>query len=159
MTRGGSEQASGPPVCVPARVERQLPGERSRFSGEASALPRGIDRGADRAHEFIAETYLQHNPNVASGRDAFVAYIKKTRPERPIESKITFPVVSILAEGDYVMLATVSYKDDPAKPGQQYATTHFDLFRIENGKIAEHWDSVEKSAAALTYDPNTQIKK
>ena len=32
------------------------------------------------------------------------------------------------------------------------------MFRIENGKIAEHWDSVAKSAAALHFDPNTQNK-
>lgn len=63
-----------------------------------------------------------------------------------------------MAEGDLVMLATVSYSPDPLKPGTKYAGTHFDLFRIENGKIAEHWDSVPKDPAALSYDPNTQNK-
>ena len=31
-------------------------------------------------------------------------------------------------------------------PGTRYAGTHFDLFRIENGKIAEHWDPATKPA-------------
>jgi predicted SnoaL-like aldol condensation-catalyzing enzyme len=56
------------------------------------------------------------------------------------------------------MVATVSYTPDPETPDHKYAGTHFDMFRIENGKIAEHWDSVAKSAAALHFDPNTQNK-
>ncbi len=105
------------------------------------------------AEQFFTKDYIQHNPNVATGRDAMVAYMKKTRPVKPIEPKITFPVIAIIAEGDLVMIATVSKEDDPEKPGSKYLGTHFDLFRIENGKIAEHWDSVPKSSKALTLQP------
>ncbi len=113
----------------------------------------------DMAEQFFTKDYIQHNPNVATGRDAMVEYMKKTRPVKPIEPKITFPVIAIMAEGDLVMIATVSKEDDPEKPGATYLGTHFDLFRIENGKIAEHWDSVPKSSKALTYNPNTQNEK
>jgi predicted SnoaL-like aldol condensation-catalyzing enzyme len=87
-----------------------------------------------------------------------VAYMKATRPARPIEPTITFPVIAIMAEGNLVMVATVSYAPDPAAPGNKYAGTHFDMFRIAGGKIAEHWDSVAKDPAALHYDPNVQNK-
>ena len=119
---------------------------------------RTIIQGAhvEEAPKFFTESYIQHNPNVASGRDELVNYMKNSRPRREIQPKITFPVISIMAEGDLVLLATVSYDDDPVKPGEKYAGTHFDLFRIENGKIAEHWDSVAKDPRALKYDPNTQ---
>jgi predicted SnoaL-like aldol condensation-catalyzing enzyme len=110
----------------------------------------------DQAPRYFTQDYIQHNPNVATGRDAMVAYMKATRPVRPIPPTITFPVVAIMAEGDMVMVATVSYAADPQVPGHKYAGTHFDLFRIENGKIAEHWDSVPKSAAAWHTDPNVQ---
>jgi predicted SnoaL-like aldol condensation-catalyzing enzyme len=110
------------------------------------------------AAQFFTESYIQHNPNVVSGRDALIAYMKGSRPVRDIQPTITFPVITIMAEGDKVMLATVSYADDPTAPGKKYAGTHFDLFRIENGKIAEHWDSVAKDPAALKFDPNTQNK-
>ena len=110
------------------------------------------------APQFFTEDYIQHNPNVATGRAALVAYMKQTRPVKPIDPKINFPVISIMAEGDQVMIATVSYQADPENPGKKYAGTHFDLFRIENGKIAEHWDSVPKSKDALHYNPNTQNK-
>ena len=109
---------------------------------------------ADLAEQFFTPEYIQHNPNVQSGRDELVAYIRKTRPVRPIPDTISFPVISIIAEGDLVLVSSVEYHDDPDAPGKRYATTHFDLYRIENGKIAEHWDNVQKSKAALSTDPN-----
>jgi predicted SnoaL-like aldol condensation-catalyzing enzyme len=112
----------------------------------------------DLAPQYFTEDYIQHNPNVASGRAAMVEYMKKTRPVRPIDPMITFPVISIMAEGDMVMVATVSYENDLENPGKKYVGTHFDLFRIQDGKIAEHWDSVPKSKAALTTNPNVTNK-
>lgn len=108
----------------------------------------------DLADKYFTREYIQHNPNVESGRDALVEYIRKTRPVRPIPDTIGFPVISIMAEGDLVLVASVEYNPDPDRPGTRYATTHFDLYRVENGLIAEHWDNVQKSAAALTTDPN-----
>ena len=110
------------------------------------------------APQYFTEGYIQHNPNVATGRDAMVAYMKGTRPVRPIEPKITFPVIAIMAEGDLVMIATVSYADDPEAPGRKYAGTHFDMFRIENGKIAEHWDNLPKDPKLLHTNPNVTNK-
>jgi predicted SnoaL-like aldol condensation-catalyzing enzyme len=112
----------------------------------------------DLADKFFTPGYIQHNPNVASGRDQLVEYIRKTRPVRPIPATIGFPVISIVAEGDMVLVASVEYNADPEKPGTKYATTHFDLYRIEKGLIAEHWDNVQKSKAALTTDPNVTNK-
>ena len=112
----------------------------------------------DLADKYFTKGYIQHNPNVASGRDQLVEYIRKTRPVRPIPDTIGFPVISIVAEGDMVLVASVEYNDDPEKPGTKYATTHFDLYRIEKGLIAEHWDNVRKSSAALSTDPNVTNK-
>jgi predicted SnoaL-like aldol condensation-catalyzing enzyme len=109
---------------------------------------------AGEAPRFFTPGYIQHNPNVTSGRDGLVAYIRRTRPERAIPAQIAFPVISITAEGDRVIVATVSYEDDLEKPGEKYVTTHFDMFRIENGLIAEHWDNVGRSAADASKDPN-----
>ena len=111
------------------------------------------------AEKFFTKEYIQHNPNVKSGRDELVAYIRQTRPQRPLQPTISFPLISIIAEGDMVLVATVTNEDDPDKPGQKYDTTHFDMYRIQNGLIAEHWDHVPKSKAALSFDPNTRIEK
>ncbi len=108
------------------------------------------------APRYFTRGYIQHNPNVATGRDAMVAYMRQTRPVRPIQPNMTFPVVAIVAEGDIVVVATVSYAPDPDAPSRKYASTHFDMFRIEKGKIAEHWDNLPKSAALLHTDPNVE---
>ena len=109
---------------------------------------------ADLADKYFTEEYIQHNPNVKSGKAALVEYIRKTRPARAIPDQITFPVISIIAEGDMVSVATVSYEDDLERPGEKYVTTHFDLYRIENGLIAEHWDNVGRNSASASKDPN-----
>ena len=108
--------------------------------------------------QFFTPGYIQHNPNVESGRDNLAAFIKQSRPVRPIQALLTFPMIAMMAEGDLVTIAVVNYADDPENPGKRYSNTHFDMFRIENGKIAEHWDHVAKSKAALTFDPNATSK-
>ncbi len=110
------------------------------------------------AEQFFTPGYIQHNPNVKSGRDALVEFIRNSRPQRQIEPRMTFPLISIIAEGDMVMVATVTWEPDPEQPGERYATTHFDLYRIEDGLIAEHWDHVPKSSAAKSFDPNTILE-
>ena len=117
---------------------------------------RAIVQGAhtELAAKYFTKGYIQHNPNVATGRDAMVKFMTESRPVRPIAPNITFPVVALVAEGDLVVLATVTYGQDPADASKKYATTHFDMFRIEGGKIAEHWDNLPKDSALLHNDPN-----
>lgn len=105
---------------------------------------------ADRAHEFIAVDYIQHNPNAGQGLSGIISYVRATRPERPLKERLELPLVTIVAEGDRVMFALVRPEIDPA--GQNYHTTWFDLFRIENGLIAEHWDPMLRTDAPV--DPN-----
>jgi len=52
--------------------------------------------------------------------------------------------VAIVAEGDLVVISFANERTDPNDMNKKYTTTWFDMFRIENGKIAEHWDSSEK---------------
>jgi predicted SnoaL-like aldol condensation-catalyzing enzyme len=96
------------------------------------------------AEKYMAESYIQHNPTVATGRAAFVNFFSKFAKPKPIEPKVKAPLVSIVAEGDYVVLSFVREMVDPSNPAKKYTTTWFDMFRIENGKIAEHWDGAEK---------------
>ena len=94
--------------------------------------------------KYMAEGYIQHNPMVPTGRAAFVeAFGKRVKPVA-IEPRVKAPLVSLSAEGDLVVLAFVREYDDPKDATKKYTTTWFDMFRIENGKIAEHWDSATK---------------
>lgn len=96
------------------------------------------------APQYMTETYIQHNPNVATGRKAFVDFFSQLKKPQPIADKVTSPLVSITAEGDLVTLTFVSELKDPKDATKTYTTTWFDMFRIENGKIAEHWDCMQK---------------
>lgn len=109
---------------------------------------------ADRAAEFFTEGYIQHNPNVASGRDALVAFLRGSRPARPLEDRIVLPLLDIIAERDMVLV--VNQRPEKDEAGEPYTTTWFDLYRIEDGRIAEHWDPALKSAAMLRFDPNSK---
>lgn len=53
-------------------------------------------------------------------------------------------MVSIIAEGDFVVLGFVGEGTDPKDLSRKYTTSWFDMFRIEGGKIAEHWDPAQK---------------
>jgi predicted SnoaL-like aldol condensation-catalyzing enzyme len=96
------------------------------------------------ADKYMAESYIQHNPNVATGRAAFIeAFSKRVKPQA-IEAKVKAPIVAIVAEGDLVVFGFVREGTDPKDVAKKYTTTWFDMFRIESGKIAEHWDSAPK---------------
>jgi predicted SnoaL-like aldol condensation-catalyzing enzyme len=94
----------------------------------------------DRAHEFIAEDYIQHNPNARDGLEAVVYFfteVLKAEP-RPIPEKMTWPVAEVMAEGD---LVTVIYpRKGKTADGKEYTTAWFDTWRIKDGKAVEHWD-------------------
>ena len=96
------------------------------------------------ADKYMAESYIQHNPNVPTGRAAFVDFFNKVRKPAPIEARIKMPLVAIVAEGDLVILSFAREGTDPKDATKKYSTTWFDMFRIENGKIAEHWDPAQK---------------
>ena len=102
----------------------------------------------DLAPKYMAESYIQHNPRVPTGRGAFVEFFSKIATPKPIADKVAAPLVAIIADGDLVTMVFAREVADPTDPGSKYTTTWFDMFRIENGRIAEHWDPATKVAAA-----------
>jgi predicted SnoaL-like aldol condensation-catalyzing enzyme len=92
------------------------------------------------ADKYLADGYIQHNPNVPTGRAGFVEFFGKFAKPKPIESRIKAALVSIVAEGDLVVLGFAREYPDPKDSARKYTTTWFDMFRIEAGRIAEHWD-------------------
>jgi predicted SnoaL-like aldol condensation-catalyzing enzyme len=91
----------------------------------------------------MREDYIQHNPNAETGMKGFKDYFTKLGGPKPIPD--TLPdLVAIQAEGDYVTLSLVREYPEPGHPSQKYTSTWFDMFRIQDGKIAEHWDNATK---------------
>ena len=96
------------------------------------------------ADKYLAESYLQHNPNVPTGRAGFVAFFAKFARPEPIADAVKAPLVSIVAERDLVILSFAQEHADPADAAKKYTTTWFDMFRVADGKIVEHWDAATK---------------
>ncbi|MGB0390212.1 MAG: nuclear transport factor 2 family protein [Salibacteraceae bacterium] len=94
------------------------------------------DGNPSRAVElFVGNEYIQHNPLVGDGKEPFIAYFEKMFNEYP---KKSIEFVRVIAEGDLVALHTHQTWPD----NEQYVT--MDFFRFdENGKIVEHWDSMQ----------------
>ena len=97
----------------------------------------------DEADKWLTPEYIQHNPLVMSGRDPVVKFFG-SRPKKPIPAKMQTKVVAVIADGNLVMVAFPREFKDPKDPSKMYTTTWFDMWRIENGKAAEHWDGAMK---------------
>jgi predicted SnoaL-like aldol condensation-catalyzing enzyme len=86
----------------------------------------------DAASKFLGPRYIQHNPRAADGAEglkAFLAYLREKSPDYHSEIKRVF------ADGDYVIL----HVHNVPTPGSR-GNAIIDIFRLENGKVVEHWD-------------------
>jgi predicted SnoaL-like aldol condensation-catalyzing enzyme len=98
-------------------------------------------RHLDQAPKYMDEGYIQHNPNVPSGRAAFVELFTRKGAPLPIAPRMKMHVINIVADGAFVMVSTVRQMRDTKDPKHIYSTTGFDMFRLnDKGLIAEHWD-------------------
>ncbi len=93
---------------------------------------RDVNAGA----KYLAEGYIQHNPVADTGRQGLLDLIASFSEPQPVAELMKGDLVAIVAEGDLVVLVQVSKKEQP-KP---YTTTWFDMFRVKDGLIVEHWD-------------------
>lgn len=93
-------------------------------------------------HDFTAldrywgDTYIQHNPYMADGREGVKQFIDKMGYFNGPKQKIEF--LRVIAEGDLVMVHT----RQPALPASP-ETVIVDIFRVERNKIIEHWDVIQ----------------
>jgi predicted SnoaL-like aldol condensation-catalyzing enzyme len=84
------------------------------------------------AAKFIGPRYVQHNPRAADGPEglkAFLGVLREKFPDYHSDIKRAF------ADGDYVIL----HVHNVPTPGAR-GNAIVDIFKLENGKIVEHWD-------------------
>jgi len=101
---------------------------------------------ADAVEKYVGKTYTQHNPMAADGPQAFIEFVNgfvAANPQLHIEIK------RMVAEGDLVVTHVHITTSDTDR-----GMAAMDIFRLDDGKIVEHWDVVqpvpEKSANTNT---------
>jgi len=90
---------------------------------------------AEAAAKYIGSKYIQHNPQAPDGPDAFIQFVKAWSGQFP---KLSVEIKRMVAEGDLVVTHGV-LKTSPEDRG----TAAADIFRIEDGRIVEHWDVLQ----------------
>ena len=86
----------------------------------------------DAASKHLGARYIQHNPVATDGPEGlkgFIGFLRSKFPDAKSEIKRVF------AEGDYVILHVHAVRE-PGTRGRAI----IDIFRLENGRIVEHWD-------------------
>lgn len=98
-----------------------------------------VDFDVDAARALLAEDYIQHNPDVPTGAAPILGFIPALK-----ESGLKLTAVRVIAEGDLVVTHTL-YENAQAFGGD--TLVGFDVFRVKDGKLAEHWDNLVPQAA------------
>ena len=93
------------------------------------------EKNVEKAATFLGTTYLQHNPSIQDGPEAFLRFVAFRRDNFP-QSHST--IHQVIAEGNLVALHIHSVLV-PGTPGRHIV----DIFRVEGDKVVEHWDVIQ----------------
>jgi len=101
--------------------------------------------------ELLRDDYIQHNPDVAQGKQGFIEFFTVTFKAIP---DFRYTHRQTVAEGDLVMVHSVTTGTHTSgewlgqpPTGNKLCFPVVDIFRVQDGKIAEHWDVEEAERA------------
>jgi predicted SnoaL-like aldol condensation-catalyzing enzyme len=112
-------------------------------------------RHVELADKYQAEDYIQHDPNVPTGRAAFLKFVGGFGPPHPIPATLSPAPVVRGAKGDFVWLIFEHEAKDPRDPSKTFRFDTFEIIRIQNGKVQEHWDCEKKRPGTPVFVPSS----
>jgi predicted SnoaL-like aldol condensation-catalyzing enzyme len=115
-------------------------------------------RDVKAAKKYLDKNYIQHNPMADTGLDGVLAFFSSLGAPLKVPDRVQRPIVAIVAERDLVAYAWVDEQENPNAKGQKYTTTWFDMYRIKDGVITEHWDhgTLPKGMTPRAYVPTEE---
>ena len=96
------------------------------------------------ADRYLGKTYTQHNPTIPDGPEAFKQFVPQWLASMP---ELSFDIKRVISEGDLVVLH-YRLKTSPDDLG----TAIVDIFRVEDGRVVEHWDVLQPVPAESAND-------
>jgi predicted SnoaL-like aldol condensation-catalyzing enzyme len=97
-----------------------------------------IGRDVDAAPRFLRPDYIQHNPQVPTGLKGFMDAFR-ARFAQPLPPDYKRELLNVISEKDMVVIYV--RQTWTGKDGQHHQALGFDMFRVQDGLIAEHWDA------------------
>lgn len=113
-------------------INQSMEGKKSTCKKAMDALFKNYSE--EEAKACLTEDYVQHNPNVPTGRDAIIGLILVFK-----EAKLGYKTHRMLQDGDLVLTHTTYHNAEIFYAKKVVA---FDIWRIKDGKVAEHWDAI-----------------
>ena len=90
------------------------------------------------ADKYMAESYIQHNPNVPTGLKGFMDTFRE-RFAQKLPADYKRELLNVVGENDMVVIYV--RQTWTGRDGKHNQALGFDMFRVQDGKIAEHWDA------------------
>jgi predicted SnoaL-like aldol condensation-catalyzing enzyme len=97
-----------------------------------------IGRDVDAAPKFLKPDYIQHNPQVPTGLKGFMDTFRE-RFAQKLPPDYKRDLLNVIGDND--MVVVYLRQTWTGKDGQRHQALGFDMFRVEEGMIAEHWDA------------------
>ena len=97
-----------------------------------------IGRNVDAAPRFMRADYIQHNPKVPTGLKGFMDAFRKDFAQK-FPSDYKRELLNVVGDNDMVVVYV--RQTWTGHDGQHHQVMGFDMFRVQDGMIAEHWDA------------------
>lgn len=95
-----------------------------------------VEGRVERLADFIGSSYIQHNPRADNGLASVQAFFAAVKAQGVALAYTASPLV--VADGNFVLVGSEGYLGKPSD-----YTVFYDLFRVNGGKVVEHWDVIQ----------------